>query len=392
VDAATAARPRLITRPLVLVFLAGLCALTSFYLLLSVVPLYATSVGAGEIGAGATTGALMLTTVIGELASARLVARFGYRSVYAVGLLLLGAPALALVASSGLAAIVAVNLVRGLGFAIAVVTGSALVAVFSPDERRAEGLGLYGVVVGVPSVVALPLGVWLASNVGYPPVFIAAAIAALVAAVVSVGLPGRETDPDPAVGIWAALRAPALARPAVIFGVVAMAAGVVATFLPLALAERTAGFVALALLVQSVGATTARWWAGRHGDRHGSARLLVPAVVTAAAGMVTLYLLPGVVAVLVAMLLFGTGFGIAQNATAALMFDRVPRSGYATVGALWNLAFDGGLGIGAVGFGLVTVHTGYRLAFVSTGVVVALMLVVVWRDHIAARRTPSQVR
>ena len=59
--------PPLVSRALLLYFVVAFLALTSFYLLLSVVPLYATSVGAGRAGAGLTTGAFMLMTVATEL-------------------------------------------------------------------------------------------------------------------------------------------------------------------------------------------------------------------------------------------------------------------------------------------------------------------------------------
>ena len=58
-----------------------------FYWLLSVVPLYAASVGAGAIGAGEVTGVLMFSTVATELATPWLLARFGYRLVFGVALL-----------------------------------------------------------------------------------------------------------------------------------------------------------------------------------------------------------------------------------------------------------------------------------------------------------------
>ena len=41
-------------------FLAESCALTSFYLLLSVTPMYAAAAGAGSAGAGLVTGVLLL--------------------------------------------------------------------------------------------------------------------------------------------------------------------------------------------------------------------------------------------------------------------------------------------------------------------------------------------
>ncbi|WP_347648069.1 hypothetical protein [Nonomuraea sp. B10E15] len=51
--------------------------------------------------------------------------------------------------------------------------------------------------------------------------------------------------------------------------------------------------------------------------------------------------------------LFGAGFGAAQNVTLVLMFARSSPSASGRVSALWNLAYDGGMGVGAVGFGLV---------------------------------------
>src|SRR5262245_57179220 len=86
---AAARRPRLLTYPLVLMMLSGNGALASFYLMLPV------GAAAGAAGAGLSTTLLMAGTVAAELVSARLTARFGERALYAAGLVLLGAPALA---------------------------------------------------------------------------------------------------------------------------------------------------------------------------------------------------------------------------------------------------------------------------------------------------------
>jgi predicted MFS family arabinose efflux permease len=379
-----AARPPILSRGLVLVFVASFGAMTSIYLLLSTVPLYAASIGAGDVGAGLATGVLMAATVAAELATPRLMARFGYRSVLAVGLVLLGVPALALpVVPAEVAAILAVSVVRGLGFAIVVVVGGALVASLVPAERRGEGLGLFGIVVGVPGVVALPLGVWLVEQVGYGPVFTAGALAALAGLAAVPGLPRRERQAgdDPAVGFLAGLRDPALRRPALAFSATAMAAGVVVTFLPLAVAGASGNLAAAALLVQAVVGTITRWWAGRHGDRHGPGSLLLPAVVVCATGVFALVLVASPAAVLAGMLVFGAGFGVSQNASMSLMFNRVAPAGYGTISALWNLAFDAGVGLGAIGFGVVAARTGYPAAFAVTAVLTLAAALVAWRDR-----------
>jgi predicted MFS family arabinose efflux permease len=81
------------------------------------------------------------------------------------------------------------------------------------------------------------------------------------------------------------------------------------------------------------------------------------------------------VAVLAGVAVFGAGFGIAQNATLSLMYARVQASGYGTVSALWNLAYDGGMGVGALGFGALAAPVGYPAAFTVTGVLMLVALV-----------------
>ncbi|MET9694265.1 MFS transporter [Streptomyces sp. NPDC006514] len=375
-------RPPLVTRPLLLRFVSITGASTSFYLLLSVVLLYAEASSGGHgNAAGLATGALMLATVGGELATPRFVARFGYRLAPVAGLVLLGAPPLALTASGSTVWITEVCVLHGLGFALTVVAGGAMTAWLIPPERRGEGLALVGIVSGVPSLVALPLGVWLVAHVGYGPICIAGAVAALAAIVSVPGLPDREPTSGRSIGVLARLRTAALLRPAVVFSATTLAAGIIVTFLPVAVPSASTGVVAVALFVQAAASTVARWGAGRHGDRHGPASLVLPGLAVSAAGTLLTSLAHSPVAVVVGVALSGVGFGVTQNATLTLMYVRVPVSGYGTVSALWNFAYDAGMGVGAVGFGVLADRTGYPLAFTLTAALMLTALAPAWRDR-----------
>jgi MFS family permease len=393
---------------LLLVFSADLGASASFYLLLSVVPLYAQLSGAGGGAAGLVTGALMLGTVAGELATPRLAARYGDRLVLAAGLLLVGAPSLALTATTGMATIAGVCLARGLGFGITMVEVGALSVSLIPPERRGEGLGLTGVVAGVPAVAALPLGVWLAARVGYQLVFAAAAVAALGALVAVPGLPGRrparrvqpprgrrsvpgQPAPGQPADVVAGLRHAALLRPAAVFMATTMAAGVVVTFLPLAVSPASGSLAAMALLAQPVASTLTRWLAGRHGDRHGQAGLLIAGLLAAAAGVLALALTSSPMAVIGGAVLFGAGFGVTQNVSLALMYARAPASAYGAVTALWSVAYDGGMGLGAAGFGVLAAGAGYPAAFAISAALMLPAVAPAWRDR-RDSRAPSASR
>src|SRR5215472_9385856 len=380
-----APRARLLSGRLALALMSSFGALTSFYLLLSVTPMYAVSAGAGSAEAGLITGSLMLATVAAEFASARLMRRYGYRAVFAAGALLLGGPALALLGPHSVATIVAVSITRGLGFGLNTVVTGALVATALPPERRGEGIGLAGVVACVPAIVALPSGVWLAENAGYAVVVVITAVSALapLAAVPWLGGPAVREDPEPdakPAGLLASLRSAGQLRPAAIFAATTVSAGVVASFLPLA-AGVPAGVAALGLFAQALTATASRWWAGRRGDRHGHASLLIPGLLIATAGMASLIWVSAPAAVIAGMCLFGIGFGITQNATFALMLDRAPTSGYGTASALWNLAYDAGYGAGPIMFGVFVAHTGYPAAFALTGLLVLAALLPAVRDR-----------
>ncbi len=321
--------------------------------------------------------------------------RHGYRKVFAVGALLLGGPALALLTPHHVVTIVAVSIARGVGFGLSTVVIGALVAKALPPERRGEGIGLAGVVACVPAIVALPSGVWLAENTGYAVVITMTAVSALAPLVVVPWLvdpADRHTDADPAAAqspsLLASLRSDGQLRPSLVFAATTVSAGVVAAFLPLAVGV-SGGVAALGLFAQAVVSTASRWWAGRHGDRHGHAGLLVPGLLTAAAGMAILIWVAVPAALIAGMCLFGIGFGISQNVTFALMIDRAPVSGYGTASALWNLAYDAGYGAGPIVFGVFVVYTGYAAAFALTGMLMLAALVPAVRDRAAARDVPE---
>ena len=239
---AAAARTPLVSGRLALVLMSTLGAMTSFYLLLSVTPMYAAAAGAGDAGAGLVTGVLMLAGVLAEFAAPALMRRCGNRAVLALSAVLLGVPALALLGPDRMTTIGVVSLVRGLGFGLSVVVTGALVALLLPPGRRGEGFGIFGLVACVPAVAALPSGVWLAGNSSNGIVIAITAATALLPLAAIRWIPAGAAEPEPAAdrgggqppGLLGSLLHGGQLRPSLIFAATTVSGGVVVAFLPLA--------------------------------------------------------------------------------------------------------------------------------------------------------------
>ncbi|WP_285631715.1 MFS transporter [Actinoallomurus iriomotensis] len=385
----TVAPPKLVSRALLLRFVSVIGSSIGFYLPLSVMPMFADQSGSGG-GAGLATVTLLLATVACELVTPRLVGRIGYRWALALGLILLGAPTAVLTFSADPGVILAVSAVRGAGFAISVVAGGAITAALIPADRRGEGLALVGIVSGTPGLLALPAGVWAATRFGYTPVFVVTTVAPLLALLSVPGLPRRTASAPrraasaPRRGVLGGLRNPALALPATMFAASTAAVGVLVTFLPLATRGQATWVATAALFIQPASSTVSRWIAGRIGDRRGQACLLAPGLILSAAGMAAFVCTSIPAAVLAGALVFGTGFGVLQNATLTLMYTRVAAGEEGAVSAIWNAAYDLGMAAGAFCAGLTVTRLGYPATFVLTAAALLPALVLVRRDRNAA--------
>jgi predicted MFS family arabinose efflux permease len=336
----------------------------SYCLTLASLPTYAVQGGARESTAGIVTAVLLVVTIAVQAVVPALTARFGQARVLVAGLVALGAPSPLYAVDDGLLWLSALSAVRGIGFAVLTVLGATLAAQVAPVERRGEAIGIYGLSIAVPNLIAVPAGValvldghagwlaWLAAS----PLLGLAFVPTLVRA-----MPPAETQGTAGAGRIAAMAALA---PSVVLFVVTLAGGGLVTFLPI---ERPDGALATAalLLFGLTGAIT-RWRAGLLADRLGSRRLLPVALCLGAAGLVVVAagLVAGDAWVLVGAAVFGAGFGAVQNLTLLAAFARAGEGGATAASAMWNASFDAGTAAGALGLGIVAVGIGLPWTYV----------------------------
>lgn len=373
------------SRGFILLLVATFAAVSNYATLLSVVPLWAAHGGSGGTGVGATTGVMMAATVASQLSMGWLFRVLSLRRLFALGAALMGVATPAYVLSDALAPLLAISAVRGVGFGMVVVAGSAITAELIPTSLLGKGVGLYGLSTGLPSVVCLPAGVWVAQEVGFAPIFWVMSALGLIAAPIALGVrTGAGADEpmrtaDRGARAWGPI-APLAPGFALMIGV-SIGLGGLSTFLPLAIEHSVTA--SAALLTMSIGVNIGRLGVGAISDSIGSGRMVLPAVLTAAIGMVGVAILagPGPQAVApVAALAYGVGFGAVQNETLVVMLHRTGPKGHGLASTVWNMAYDGGAGVGAVALGGVVALASHEAAFAVSAALIIATAPLAWLD------------
>ena len=347
-----------------------------FALLVPVAPLWVIHGGAGNLGAGLVTAAMMACTVAAQLSMRRLLAGLGWRRTLVLGSALLGLPALGHLATDALWPVVALAALRGLGFGIVTVCGATAVAALVEPARRGRAIGAYGLALAAPQFALVPVAPLLADRVGFWLVFVLAVLPALAIPMAwPVARATGDADGPPAdhpeatpeagatAGLWRVLPGPIAA-----LVVITASGGAILTFAPHILPGAALGFGGLLAFTGAAGIS--RWCAGGVADRFGPTPAIAPLLFTGAAGLAAIGLTadgihtgPSRTLVICGLLLTGVAYGGLQNVTLTQAFTAAGEPARSSVSVAWNLSFDAGTGIGAFATGAIATAASYSAAF-----------------------------
>lgn len=339
-----------------------------FYLTLSTAPAHLSVLG-GDIAAGAATTISTFLTALSSVFAPRLVARFGRRAVFVSAAVGLGLPCFMLFGSSLTLAALACA-IRGVALGLAFVAAGGLAAQMAPPSRRGEFLGLYGLAFSVPAIFAVPLGLWLLSHFGTWPLALIGSACATAPLLFVDAFPPKTSAALSDAPTW---RLPwrALSWPIIAQTGAAAAVGVMITAFASIPASGGSGAIAVAMGLHGFAVAVTRWWGGRLADRHGASRLVITGSCLGFMALLLLGLDRSATALVVFAAALGTAFGFQQNGTLTLMLERLESRHTDGINAVWNIAYDAGLGLGALAFGGLTPVLGFRATITAIAIIIA---------------------
>lgn len=369
---------RILTANFILVCASSFLFSGSMALLLTVLPLYVTQeLHGSQSQVGLVAGVFTAAAVLVRPLSGRLVDEWGRKAGLSLGAFLFAfCPALFPWATS-VPLLLGLRFVHGIGIAAYTTGAGTLVADISPLGRRGEALGYFGVALNMAMAVGPALGAVLLPTLGFARLFWLSAGVASGSFLLTLQLSEPPRPPRHE-------RAPLLSRealfPALVMASTTVAFGAVASFLPLLVFEKNLGNPGLFFTVYSVGLIVSRAWAGKLSDRFGRAVVILPGMVLISVAMGVLAFAASLSHLLIAAVLNGVGYGGVQPTLLALAVDRAsPRARGAALATVMG-AIDVGIGVSAIGLGLVLEWSNFTWTYLCAGVVVlvgALMFALV---------------
>lgn len=358
-----------------------MCAYTftvflSLFQLLPAAPYHVIELGGTTFAAGLFLGFLTYASALSAPITGQLADRLGHRRVLIVVSLVLAVFSVSYAFITNYRILLAFVFVHGLFWSGLLSASGAYMTATLPEQRRAEGLGYWGLASVFAIAVAPPFGFWMYS-LGWEIMCLELAGLNLVMAAIAWRLPDDRAE--------AALLPP---RPTTLrdlvewrvlalsttMALIAFGYGSLTSFSAMFADELGVSPRSLFLTAMAGTILIGRVSVGRFLDRVGHRRALLPCLGATALGMTMLALAQGKVMFVLAALVFGSGFGLVYPAYTAYIMKRIPQWRRGAAFGAMLAAFDTGVGSGSTVMGWLIHQLGFRPAFGIAAALAALSL------------------
>ncbi len=361
------ADPPLFTRSFTVICLATFFFYASFYLILPVMPLYVSAMGATSFQIGLIIGLFAMMAMVLRPPTGWIIDTRGCRVVLVAGMAIFLLASLGYLIAHSVGAVLALRLFHGMGMGLFPTAATVVVAEVAPPARRGEAMGWFAIANSVGLILGPVVGMPIAAGAGFRTLFLVAGGVALMG-LACIGMlprigrvPAQIARPPRPQDFFS----PAAVLPSVLLLFLYVPYGTMLAFIPLVAADRGLGnpgtfYTAFALAVLVI-----RSRAGHVSDRRGRPAVIIPGLLMAGVAFAILALTSGRIWVLVGAAIYGFGFGSVQPALMALTADRVPPEERGKAMGTFYTAWELGIMTGSAGAGLLLEVTDFSLMLLA---------------------------
>lgn len=366
---------RLWTKTFVIAIFGTFLLFSSFYALYPTLPLFIKSIGGSETHIGFSMGLFMFSAVLIRPFVGVFLDRFGRKPFVVFGLLLFSFSMFTYSLVDEMSSLMVLRIVHGISWAFTTTSIATVIADIVPSTRYGEGMGWYGTAMTLAMAFSPTLGLWIVQNLSYNSLFFIATVISLVTFVLYVFIKTVSYPKSSSKKLVFFEKSVLLPSVSVFFLFISYAS--ITTFVPL-FANILKVNSGLFFLFYSLTLLLSRPLGGKLADKYGEKFVLIPGLLTAVLGLVTLSISNGLFGIIIAAILYGLGFGSTSPVLQAFILKLVSPEHRGMANASFSTAVDLGIGFGAILFGWIAEYMGYRLLFFIGAVMVLISLITIF--------------
>lgn len=364
--------------------------MVNYYSLTVVVADYAMKTYAAPTAtAGLAASIFVLGALLARVVSGRIMDKVGRKRLLVIGAIGEVAFSLLYLAGLGFGPLFAIRFFHGFAYGACSTTIGTIATALVPEGRKGEGVGYYMLSVTLGAAIGPFLGMFLTQNAGFTPLFIIAAVVAVLsllsALFLNVPEVERKSNQELAEEVEVIARAERdeeggnfraprfdignyLERTVLPIGSVCALlffcySSLLAFLTPFAAETGLAGPASIFFVVYAIATFVTRPFTGKLFDRKGDRVVMIPAFIAFIFGMALLANVNHAPAMLIAAALLGFGVGTVQASGLALAVRIAPDHRLSLANSTFYILLDVGVGLGPLILGIVQPFWGYRGLF-----------------------------
>lgn len=365
-------RQTLWTKDFILICLTSLFMFTSFYFLISTLPIYVVNVLKGsESNVGYIIGILTITAVLVRPISGYLLDTMGRKSVVVFALVAFVLVTLAYNLATSLIILFSLRAIHGFSWGFTSTGAGTIASDIVPAARRGEGMGYYGLAGTLAMAVGPVLSLFILDRYGFHALFTGGSVLAAISLLCLLrikGIEGNIHQRTTKISLNSFLEPRVYSLSVVLFFVNLTYGGIV-SFITLYAKELNIANAGIFFMVYGVSLLFVRPYAGKIFDKSGPNKIMFIGFLALATSFILLFVATGYLLFIISAVVMGIGFGIIQPTLQAMAINRVePYRRGAANGTIFT-ALDLGIGLGSILLGMVSIKLGLSYMYLICGLI-----------------------
>lgn len=379
---------RIFSRDFLFIWLANFFIFLGFQMTLPTLPIFVKELGGSDQIVGLIVGVFTFSALLLRPFAGNALETRGRQVVYLFGLSLFVISVGAFAFATSIFMLIVMRILQGVGWGFSTTASGTVATDLIPPKRRGEGMGYYGLSSNLALALGPALGLSLVGVISFTQLFLIASAMGLIALLLALMIRYKkvEESPDKTTTVKFDVFEKSAINPSILLFFITLTFGGIATFLPLYAIERSVEGISLYFVVYAIFLMISRLIAGKIYDEKGHMYVFPPGALMILIAMILLAWLPSTLVLLLAAAFYGFGFGSVQPALQAWAVNSAAKNRKGMANATFFSFFDLGVGIGAMGFGIIANQLGYRYIYIISALSIISAIIYYFYLYIRAKR------